>query len=154
MSQILIPPHGITAIRKAYGDPRGMEERKWRRQILRPVKLPTPVGTLGGKQIRSIWVHRDITAEVEACFQEMVKFECWYLVKTLGCYAWRPKRGMGKLSTHSWAIALDINARTNRLRTRGDMPIGIIETFVLRGWRWGGYWRRRDPMHFQFATGY
>lgn len=147
-------PHGIAAIRQHFGDPRDFTERAWRRRILTPVKLPGPVKTLSGGTIRSIWVHRAIKEEVESLFRMLVVFNEWRHVKTLGCYAYRKKRKLGKLSTHSWAVAFDINSRTNRMRSKGDINLDLVDSFEYRGWRWGGRWRRRDPMHFQFCTGY
>lgn len=62
-----------------------------------------------------------------------------------------PKRS---LSTHSWGIACDVNAATNMPGDVGDMPEGIVQAFEAHGFNWGGRWRHRDSMHFQFAVGY
>lgn len=61
-----------------------------------------------------------------------------------------PKRG---LSLHTWAVAFDVNPSTNLPGTIGDMNPGIVESFERFGFRWGGRWRRRDPMHFDYASG-
>jgi|ERR1051325_6271174 hypothetical protein len=71
-----------------------------------------------------------------------------------GCYWPRykmhdPRRG---LSTHSWGIALDLNAASNPPGTRGDMNENVIEVFGRHGFYWGGNFN--DPMHFQYARGY
>ena len=74
-----------------------------------------------------------------------------------GCYNYRKKRGNDiKLSTHSWGIAIDLNPATNRMGTPGDMHPDIVEIFRKAGFKWGGDWPRggKDPMHFQFCTGY
>jgi len=62
-----------------------------------------------------------------------------------------PKRS---LSTHSWGIACDINPSTNMPGIVGDMHPGIVETFEEYGFNWGGRWRHRDDMHFQYCTGF
>ena len=83
-----------------------------------------------------------------------------------GCYNVRPIRGreglvnkflqagqtkkaMIYMSIHSWANAIDINAKTNGLGTGGDLSIGLVKSFEDAGWEWGGRWKRKDPMHFQ-----
>lgn len=53
------------------------------------------------------------------------------------------------LSSHSWGMAIDINASTNKLNTKGDMNARIVETFLKHGFMWGGNFKRLDPMHFE-----
>jgi hypothetical protein len=53
------------------------------------------------------------------------------------------------LSSHSWGMAIDINASTNKLNTKGDMNHRIVETFLKHGFMWGGNFKRLDPMHFE-----
>jgi hypothetical protein len=38
----------------------------------------------------------------------------------------------------------------------GRMPESIVQTFRDFGFTWGGDWsgRSRDPMHFQYCSGY
>ena len=73
-----------------------------------------------------------------------------------GCFAFRPQETGSKLSTHSWGIAIDLNPETNLQAAVGDMDAGLIEIFRQAGFEWGGDWqgKTRDPMHFQFCTGY
>jgi hypothetical protein len=71
-----------------------------------------------------------------------------------GCYNFRSKRTSARLSTHCWGIAVDLNPRTNQMGAKGNMDEGIIEIFRDNGFKWGGDWKRPDPMHFQFAEGY
>jgi hypothetical protein len=73
-----------------------------------------------------------------------------------GCFAFRPQRTGAKLSTHAWGIALDLNPESNAQGTAGNMNPGIVAIFKEVGFTWGGEWQgsKRDPMHFQFCTGY
>lgn len=71
-------------------------------------------------------------------------------------YANRCIRGTGpgtgracQKSNHSWGTAADINATRNAMGTRGDMPQAIVDKAILIGFRWGGYFSRSDPMHFE-----
>lgn len=70
-----------------------------------------------------------------------------------GCYVPRfidrdPRRG---LSMHAFGLAIDFNASTNQLGTRGDMHPDIVAIFEKWGFGWGGRWGRPDPMHFELA---
>jgi hypothetical protein len=70
-----------------------------------------------------------------------------------GCYVPRfidrdPRRG---LSMHAFGLAVDLNVSTNGLGTRGDMDPDIVRIFEKWGFRWGGWWSRPDPMHFELA---
>ncbi len=73
-----------------------------------------------------------------------------------GGYSYRPKRGALKPSTHSWGIAFDLNPATNAMGTAGDMDPRLVALLEGYGFLWGGRWagRSKDPMHFQYCTGY
>jgi len=79
--------------------------------------------------------------------REILQFGSWYP---------RHKRHNASLglSTHSWAIAFDINWATNPYGGKSTLHPGIIEIFKKSGFDWGGEWIVKDPMHFQYATGY
>jgi hypothetical protein len=63
-----------------------------------------------------------------------------------------PARG---LSSHAWGIAFDVNAADNPVGTVGTMHPGIVQSFESFGFQWGGRWVKvKDPMHFQYCTGY
>ena len=70
-----------------------------------------------------------------------------------GCYNLRYTRGAKRLSMHSWGIAVDHNARTNPLGVDGDMNSEIVDIFESEGFCWGGNFKRKDPMHFEFTEG-
>lgn len=73
-----------------------------------------------------------------------------------GIYAARPIRGFpSHPSTHSWGIAIDLEATNNPLGTTGHMDPRIIAVFEKYGFFWGGNFKsRKDPMHFQYAINY
>ncbi len=73
-----------------------------------------------------------------------------------GCFNFRHKRAVSRLSTHSWGIAIDIDPERNGLGdTTPALPMWAVEIFKRYGWAWGGdFVGRKDPMHFQRATGY
>jgi hypothetical protein len=78
---------------------------------------------------------------------EILQFGCWCPRHKMH----DPNRG---LSTHSWAISCDINWATNPVGRVGDLNPAIVDTFERHGFEWGGRWRTRDDMHFQYCKGY
>ncbi|MGN6828994.1 M15 family metallopeptidase [Paucibacter sp. M5-1] len=70
---------------------------------------------------------------------------------------WNP--ASGRLSSHSWGIAIDLNAAWNGYGREPAPPgsIGsvyeLLPFFVAEGFAWGGHFspRYRDGMHFELA---
>ena len=107
-----------------------------------------------------LYVNKHVWPALNAALTACVALGDGYQLRTLGCFAPRPKRVNGDLSTHSWGIAVDINADTNPLAPAAgspvvkDIPDAWIAEFQKRGFTWGGNFSRPDPMHFQFVSGY
>lgn len=57
----------------------------------------------------------------------------------------------GRLSHHSWGIAIDLNVSTNRPGTRSDLDPRVVAAFEDGGFTWGGRWLIPDPMHFEWV---
>lgn len=99
-----------------------------------------------------------------------------YKIESLVSFVPRHKfhRRTEPLSLHSWAIAFDVNPRTNRYGTISRVPPGLagspltspvwstyfdvpqefVEAMKKQGWVWGGdFHGKLDPMHFQLAKG-
>ncbi len=72
-----------------------------------------------------------------------------------GCWCLpRPVRGGTELSTHAYGIAIDIDPKHNALGTVGRIAkqqMWVVDIFKKRGFAWGGGWKRKDGMHFEFA---
>lgn len=150
----MIAPVGLAGIISRFGDCTHVVagspgEKAWKQAILRYISLPSPLPLKGGTLQTRMGCHRDVADELAE-----ILFAIWPHVKSIGCYNFRKSRHGDRLSTHCWAIAVDVNAETNALGTDGDMPMEVVKVFEDRGWTWGGRWGYRDPMHFQAATGY
>jgi len=100
--------------------------------------------------------HRDLVPVLEKVLEEIKHKGLDGEIRQFG--TWAPRHKMHDssrgLSTHSWGIAVDVNWATNAVGTRGDLDSGIVEAFERFGFEWGGRWRYKDPMHFQYVTGY
>lgn len=68
-------------------------------------------------------------------------------------YACRYIAGTSSWSTHAFGIAIDVSsAEEYQGKTYSTTNYQVAPTFQRHGWTWGlGF---RDPMHFQYASGY
>jgi D-alanyl-D-alanine carboxypeptidase/Putative peptidoglycan binding domain len=161
-------PIGFGEIIATFGDPRPLLEpngtitptnlARWERQILAACSVPfeLTVGGGDGEMIRSFQCHRLLTGVFEAVFDELDRRGLRSAIKTWdGTFAFRAIRGETHLSVHAFGAAIDLNAATNPLGGPGDMSPDVIAVFQHFGFLWGGdFHARKDPMHFQYATGY
>lgn len=158
-------PAGLPAIIATFGDPMpfarndGTVDPKWEVQTITRVVLPFPIPYTGNPAtpITRIAVHRKLAPLFQAVFADIVAQGLRGSVKTYGGgYVARMKRGQSKPSTHTWGIAIDLNDRTNAMGTAGDMDPRLVALFEGYGFVWGGRWSgtNKDPMHFQYCSGY
>lgn len=149
-------PHGLDELKKVYGDIKVTAGR-----------VVTPgwedanmvmVYDLPGAPVRRLYINNHIEAPLREALAACVALNDGYKIRTIGCFAPRPKRVNGDLSTHSWGIAIDINADTNPLSLDGvlrkDIPDAWVAEFEKRGFTWGGRFKKPDAMHFQYVSGY
>lgn len=159
------PPHGFQGVRDTFGDllayiaddstldPRWESER----MVKAALPFPIPLSWDTTRNATGIRCHRLIAPLVEEVFRQIAAQGLKSAVQTYGgCFAYRPKRLGTKPSTHAWGIALDLNPNTNAMGTAGNMDPRLIELFEGYGFAWGGRWagKNKDPMHFQYCSGY
>lgn len=109
------------------------------------------IGTLG--------VDRHLAA-VKAELQPLFAKLKTHLVPSAGTFNWRTIAGTKLLSTHSYAIAIDIASsdywRWSKITpqriaaVRKKIPIEIVQAFERHGFIWGGNWYHFDTMHFEY----
>jgi hypothetical protein len=85
-----------------------------------------------------------------------------YVFPMGGTFLWRNIAGTGRLSPHSWGIAIDLNPRHGAYwrgaKKGGEEVVGlrekypqvIVELFEKHGFIWGGKWSHFDLMHFEY----
>ena len=119
------------------------------------VELQLPISAMNGKPWK-IKCNKKIKYLLSLLFFEYNRlgYEKEYPITQLGCFVPRhkmsnPKRG---LSIHSYGLAIDINWKTNGFGKNGDIPIYVVMLFEQYGFSWGGNWKTKDPMHFEFYS--
>lgn len=70
-----------------------------------------------------------------------------------GCYTPRfiDSNPGGRLSHHSWGMAIDFNVAQNRPGTRPDLDRRFVRIMEDNGFTWGGRWLIPDGMHFEWV---
>ena len=121
---------------------------------------------------RKITVHRDITGALRRVDRAIRRADSAFLgsIGSIGGYNWREIRGTGRMSYHSWGLAVDIQpARLGNksiywlwergrsenwmlipLEDRWKPPDAVIAAFEGEGFIWGGKWPLYDAMHFEW----
>lgn len=162
----LVPvPHGLEEILAAFGNiydyitEDGRVSAAWEAEHFSRAKLPFSIPLSWDKtvEVGRLYCNSRLTGIMGDVFRAIEREGLKGQVRTFGgCYNFRGKRSSHKLSTHCWGIAIDLNPETNRMGTPGDMHPGIVDIFREFGFKWGGDWsgRSKDPMHFQYCTGY
>lgn len=120
--------------------------------------VPSPISaswinSATGKPTTHIYCNRDIINPLDNAIKDIIAKGLISELKTFdGCFSIRDVRGeKGKPSCHSYGLAIDINAATNRLGTPGDLSPELVKCFTDAGFDWGGNFKRKDPMHFSWA---
>lgn len=159
------PPGGLDGIIATFGDisayirSDGHLKAGWEAGHLATARLPfsIPLSWDRTQKVKGIYCHKLLTPVISDLFEEIGSQGLASEIRTFGgCFNYRPKRQSSKLSTHSWGIAIDLNPETNRQGSAGDMHPEIVALFREYGFKWGGNWtgKSKDPMHFQYCTGY
>ena len=143
-----------------YVDENGcFDESSWRADMLSTVQVPFPVGLSWDytRRVRSVRCHKKIAGIIGDAFHAVKREGFEGEIVTLGdFYNFRSKRTCGKLSTHCWGISFDLNPEVNIPGTKGCISDKLVHLLQEFGFTWGGHLKGayKDPMHFQFCTGY
>ena len=163
----MTPPRGLAEIRAAYGDVKIERDARGGWRIISPIGWESANCTLFTHEVldgRRLYVNRAIVEPLSAALWLSYERCPRYRIKTIGCFAVRPKRVAGQpagvvgwpsISVHTVAAAVDINAATNPQGAElvTDMPPEWVAAWEDVGWTWGGRFPRPDAMHMQWAVG-
>lgn len=129
-------------------------EAKWCSVLLVPEDIAVGwINSATGKPTRKIYCNKDMQPALLQSLQNIKDRNLLSELKTFdGCYMIRGVRGKpGALSTHSYALAIDINAKENPLGGPSVLSSEFVACWKDAGFDWGGDFRRTDPMHHSWA---
>lgn len=146
-------PRNYAQVKEIFGDPL---ETGWQSKNLgfcevAPTLKAFPVKK--GSTSRGFYCHRLLVPVFQAVFEEIVLSGLTDQIKTFdGCFNIRKIRGSSStMSLHSWAIAIDLNYKGNELgNAKPEMDPRVIAIFEKQGFYWGGNFKRKDGMHFEY----
>ena len=161
----LAAPHGLDGIIATFGDifeyirADHTLDPRWQTEMLQTIPLPftIPLSWDKTQSVARISCHRLLAEAYVGVFARIQSAGLQMKITSFGgCFSFRPQRTGARLSTHAWGIAIDLNPELNQQGTAGNMDAGVVAIFKQAGFSWGGDWQGkvRDPMHFQFCTGY
>jgi hypothetical protein len=161
----LTTPRGLDEIIATFGNiyeyigTDGQLDPRWQPDFLAKASLPFPLRLAWdpSQVISRMTCHRRMTGVFYSVFASIQERGLQDRITSFGgCFAFRPQRTGSKLSAHSWGLAIDLNPETNQQGSAGNMDLELVEIFRSAGFEWGGGWagKTRDPMHFQFCSGY
>src|SRR5579875_3837882 len=104
-----------------------------------PALQPTLINSATGKPTTHIYCNKDIEVYLLCALSNVVSRGLASELKTFdGCFEPRDIRGEpGKLSTHSYALAVDFNAKENPLGGPSRMPKELVQCFLDAQFVWG-----------------
>lgn len=139
------------------------------KRYMATVDIPITTKT-GKKTTMKLTIHKQLVADVQDVFRT-AQAGGFKIYEAYG-YSFRRMNngGSGKLSHHSYGVAIDINVKENYSHRGGTVYAGsfwnpkkspysiprngILEkAFKAKGWKWGGNWsgNYQDYMHFSFT---
>jgi hypothetical protein len=162
---LLACPYGLDQIRATFGDifqyvlPDHTLDMRWQTDFLVRIALPfaLPLSWDKSRTVTQMTCHKSMARLFTNVFGHLQTFGRQETITSFGgCFSFRSLRTGTKLSAHSSGIAIDLNPETNAQGTSGNMHPAVVGAFRDTGFKCGGEWqgRARDPMHFQFCTGY
>lgn len=146
-------PVGLDAIITTFGD---LDDPNFERSNIVSVTFPYAL-LYAGKPVSRGRCHRLIVENIQKMFEDIRAAGYESQVKNYsGIYAKRSIRGRASHpSSHSWGIAIDLEAEKYPLGSSKRFPPEIVQIFRQSGAFYGGDFRSRfDPMHCQWCQGY
>jgi hypothetical protein len=121
-------------------------ERPWVRRNIVTATVPL---------LPPVTCHRGLLPQLRGALRELVARGLGHTVdgaQFAGCYTPRfiDRDPDGRLSHHSWGIAVDLNSKENIFGRDSRQDDELVEVMTSWGFTWGGGWLVPDPMHFEW----
>jgi D-alanyl-D-alanine carboxypeptidase len=121
-------------------------ERSWARRNIVTATVPL---------LPPVTCHRALLPQLRGALRELTARGLGHTVdgaQFAGCYTPRfiDRDPDGRLSHHSWGIAVDLNAGENTFGGDSRQDDELVEVMTSWGFTWGGGWLVPDPMHFEW----
>jgi hypothetical protein len=130
------------------------DEGKWMTVFVPPVWFQSQViNSATGKPCTKIYMNKDMVEPFKKAIETALNRNLHTELKTFdGCFMIRDVRAVpGAKSTHSYGLAIDINATENPLGKPAKLSSELVACFTEAGFTWGGNFKRKDGMHFSYA---
>ena len=114
------------------------------------------IGTARVPLLGTVTCHRAVFPQLKRALRRAVTANLSFAVDASdfgGCYSPRfiNRNPSGRISHHSWGIAVDINVAENAYGTKADQDLRLVRVMEQSGFTWGGRWVVPDGMHFEWA---
>ena len=141
--------------KKRYGE---IINNKWADESKWMIVCPVPIyikmlNSATNTSCTKIYINKDAKEPLLKAFENLKQHNLLNELKTFdGCFIIRQVRGIiDQISTHSYVLAIDLNAKENSLGAEPKLSKEFVKCFTDAGWSWGGNFKRKDGMHFSYA---
>jgi hypothetical protein len=125
----------------------------WESKLLVSWDVPQSINDALPALPNRIYTNKLMVLPLETAFRNLIQRGFAGELKTWdGSYNIRLKRGQKTLSLHCWAVAVDLNRVWNDYGAEPTLSAGFVKCFEDAGFDWGGYWAKKDGMHFQLQN--
>jgi hypothetical protein len=119
----------------------------WRRTHVKTARVPL---------LGAVTCHRALFPQLRRALSRAVAANVAFAIDPAdfgGCYSPRfiNRDPTGRLSHHSWGIAVDVNVAENAYGTKADQDLRLVRIMESAGFTWGGRWVVPDGMHFEWS---
>ena len=132
---------------KSNGDGTITVSPDWREQNITSREVPI---------LGSVTCHRTLFPQLIAALEQIERDGLAFTIDPGdfgGCYSSRfiDSNPDGRVSHHSWGVAIDFNVAQNRPGTSPDIDDRVVRIMERNGFTWGGRWLVPDGMHFEWV---